>query len=186
MQISLNWCQGTPVYPGIRRKAFFISKSDIAQWPPLFKEGVTEFAYYEAAIRLKADAFWKTIDILPEKSQLTSEAQGEAPSQTQLNKLVLVHPGTGVKASSATMLNNDDLVFAVFDMNGHIRIVGNDRWTTKTTVAQDLGQGATGTTSTTINVEATDVCTAPFYFADILTEEGSFTPEVIIKNPLSR
>jgi hypothetical protein len=46
-------------------------------------------------------------------------------------------------------------------------------WNTKTTVAQDLGQGATGTTSTTINAEATDVVPAPFYEGTIETEDGT-------------
>ena len=41
-----------------------------------------------------------------------------------------------------------------------------------TTVAQDLGQGATGTTGTTINVEASDECPAPFYEGIITTEDG--------------
>ena len=57
-------------------------------------------------------------------------------------------------------------------MKGNFRVLGNDKWTTKATVAQDLGQGATGTTSTTINVEATDEVPAPFYKGTIETEDG--------------
>ena len=51
-------------------------------------------------------------------------------------------------------------------------LLGNDKWSTKSTVAQDLGQGATGTTSTTISVEATDEVPAPFYKGTIETEDG--------------
>ena len=58
-------------------------------------------------------------------------------------------------------------------MRGKYRVVGSDKWLTKTTVAQDLGQGPTGTTSTTINVEATDECPAPFYEGEIVTEDGT-------------
>ena len=59
------------------------------------------------------------------------------------------------------------------DMNTLIRqILGNDKWNTKATVAQDLGQGATGTTSTTISVEATDEVPAPFYVGTLETEDG--------------
>ena len=120
-----------------------------------------------------ADATWKYIDILPDKSQLTSEAQGELPSQTQLNKLVAVHSGVGKEASAAAAyINNTDNVFVVEDMKGNYRVLGNDKWTTKATVAQDLGQGATGTTSTTINVEATDEVPAPFYVGKLDTEDG--------------
>ena len=67
-------------------------------------------------------------------------------------------------------------MFLVEDMRGAFRVVGSDKWPTKTTVAQDLGQGATGTTSTTINVEASDECPAPFYAGIIATEDGDINP----------
>jgi hypothetical protein len=122
---------------------------------------------------LKADAKWQYIDILPDKSQLTSEAQGELPSQTQLNKLTAVHPGVGEEASAAAAyINNNDNVFVVQDMKDKYRVVGSEKWLTKSTVAQDLGQGATGTTSTTINAEATDEVPAPFYVGTLATEDG--------------
>ena len=57
-------------------------------------------------------------------------------------------------------------------MKGFFRVVGCDMWQTKATVNQDLCQGPTGTTSTTINVEASDECPAPFYMSIIETEEG--------------
>ncbi len=42
----------------------------------------------------------------------------------------------------------------------------------KNTVAQDLGQEVTGSTSTTIAVEASNLVSAPFFNGVILTEEG--------------
>lgn len=175
IQKSLAWCQGTPELPGVKRRVYYITKQDIVKWPTLPHDanGRLTAAAYEGSFTLKADATWKYIDILPDKSQLTSEAQGEVPSQTQLNKLTLVHPGVGEEASAASAyLNNGDNVFIVQDMKGKYRVVGSDQWTTKTTVAQDLGQGATGTTSTTISAEATDECPAPFYTGTINTEDG--------------
>ncbi len=75
-----------------------------------------------------------------EKSQLTSEPQGEYPSQTQLNKLVAVHPGVGEDATEATsFLNNDDNVFIAQDMEGKYRVIGSEKWMNKTTASQDLG-----------------------------------------------
>ena len=52
-------------------------------------------------------------------------------------------------------------------------MVGADLYSTKTTVAHDLGQGATGTASTTITAEAPDVVAAPFYEGEIVTEDGT-------------
>ncbi len=147
--------------------------SCVSATPPRDELGRPTSSVLVGSFTLAADAKWKYIDILPDKSQLTSEAQGESPSQTQLNKLVAVHPGVGPEASdAAASINNSDNIFVVEDMKGNYRVVGNDKWTTKSTVAQDLGQGATGTTSTTINAEATDEVPAPFYVGTLETENG--------------
>ncbi len=175
LQRSLAWCQGTPELPGVKRRIYYLAKSEIVTWPTLPRDaqGRPTSAILTGSFALKADAKWKYIDILPDKSQLTSEAQGELPSQTQLNKLTAVHPAVGEEASAAAAyLNNSDNVFLVQDMKGCWRVVGSYRWLTKTTVAQDNGQGATGTTSTTIAVEATDEVPSPFYYGVIETEQG--------------
>lgn len=175
IQKSLGWCQGTPELPGVKRRIYYLSSSFIAGYPQLPRDelGRVTSSVLAGSFVLAADAKWKYIDILPDKSQLTSEAQGEFPSQTQLNKLVAVHPGVGQEASAAAAyINNTNNVFIVEDMKGGYRVLGNDKWNTKSTVAQDLGQGATGTTSTTINVEVTDEVPAPFYVGVIETEDG--------------
>ncbi len=175
IQKSLGWCQGTPELPGVRRRIYYLAKSFIVTFPQLPRDdmGRPISSVLEGSFVLAADAQWKYIDILPDKSQATSEAQGELPSQTQLNKLTAVHPGVGEEASAAAAyINNTDNVFIIQDMKGAYRVFGNDKWMTKATVAQDLGQGATGTTSTTISIEATDEVPAPFYIGTLETEEG--------------
>lgn len=175
LQKSLKWCEGTPVLPGVRRRMFYLSKSAIAAWPTLPKDeqGRPTSAEYQGDFTLVADVKWKYIDVLPSKSQLVSEAQGEMPSQTQLNTLTAVHPGVGVDATAAAAyLNNSDNVFLVPDAMGKYRVVGCEMWESTTTVAQDLGQGPTGTASTTITCKASDVVPAPFYSGKIETEDG--------------
>ena len=177
---SLAWCQGTPELPGIKRRIYYIGKDQIVKWPTLAHDnrGRLTAAAYVGNFVLAADANWKYIDILPDKSQLTSEAQGEYPSMTQLNKLTAVHPGVGVDASAlAAYVNNNDCVYLVETVPGKFRVVGSEAWLVKSTVAQDLGQGPTGTTNTTLSVEATDECPAPFYFGKIETEDGIIQPE---------
>ena len=179
LQKSLAWCQGRPELPGVKRRIYYISKYDILKWPTLPHDanGRLIGSAYQGDFVLRADASWKYIDIIPDKSQLTSEAQGEYPSQTQLNKLVAVHPSVGSDATAAAAyLNNNDNVFLVEDMKGAFRVVGSDKWQTKTTVTQDLGQGAAGSASTTINVEASDECPAPFYAGKIATDDGTINP----------
>ncbi len=116
IQVSIGWCQGSPVLPGIRRRLYYISKSQIVKFPSLAydKRGRVISMILRGKFVLAADATWKYIDILPEKSQATSEPQGEYPSQTQLNKLTAVHPSTGIEASAAAAyINNTDCVFMV-------------------------------------------------------------------------
>ena len=175
IQQSLAWCQGTPELPGIKRRIYYISKDQIVAWPTLTYDALGRLtsAAYSGSFVLAADATWKFIDILTDKSQLTSDPQGEFPSQTQLNKLVAVHPSVGVEASAlSAYVNNNDCVYLVETVRGQFRVVGSEKWQVKSTVAQDLGQGATGTTRTTLNVEATDECPARFSYGETVTEDG--------------
>lgn len=172
---SLTWCEGRPVLPGIRRRLYYTAKSNITKWPTLSTDefGRPTSAVLSGSFEMAADKVFKHIDVLVDKSGLTSEAQGEAPSQTQLNKLVAVHPAVDEAATmAAAYLNNSDVVCLIQDMDGKFRMLGNEKWQGKATVAQDNGQGATGTASTTINIEHTDLIPAPFYEGSIATEDG--------------
>lgn len=35
IQKSLAWCQGTPEYAGVRRRIYYLAKSEIVVWPLL-------------------------------------------------------------------------------------------------------------------------------------------------------
>ena len=166
IQHSLNWCQGKPQYSGIRSRLYFTARANIVQWPQIQKDanGRLLSAVYDGDFVLAADADWLYMDILSEKSQLTSEPQGEFPGQSQLNKLVAVHPGVEADATAAAAwFNNNETVFLVEDVEGNFRVVGHKDYPIKVTVTQDLGQGPTGSTSTTVTVEAVDDVPAPFY-----------------------
>ena len=178
LQKSLDWCEGTPQYPGIRRRLYYINKNLIVEWPTLDRDefGRIIDAHYMGAFTLAADAAWQYIDINIDKSTVTSEPQGEVPSQTQLNKATFVHNGIDAEATAAAgYLNNADCVFVYEDMIGHFRVLGNNKWRTKITVNQDQGQG-TNPASTTISVEVTDMIAPPFYVEGLETEDGEVFP----------
>ena len=125
LQRSVAWCQGPPELPGVRRRLYYTAKSNIATWPtlPHDAKGRVTASSYSGSFALLADAKWYYIDILADKSQLSSDGQGEVPSQTQLNKLTAVHPGVGPEAADmAAYLNNNDNVFVVQDMRGRYRV----------------------------------------------------------------
>lgn len=178
LQKSLDWCEGTPQYPGIRRRLYYINKNLIELWPTLERDdfGRVIDAHYLGAFTIAADAAWQYIDINIDKSTVTSEPQGEVPSQTQLNKATFVHNGIDAEATAAAgYLNNADCVFVYEDMIGHFRVLGNNKWRTKITVNQDQGQG-TNPASTTISVEVTDMIAPPFYVEGLETEDGEVFP----------
>ncbi len=175
LQKSLAWCEGMPQYPGIRRRVYFCSKSLIVAFPTLTRDtfGRATSGSLTGSFTLAADAEWQYLDINIDKSTVTSEAQGENPSQTQLNKATFVHNGVDAEAAAAAgFLNNSDTVYVYQDMAGNFRVLGNERWQTKTTVAMDQGQG-TNPASTTISVEVTDEIAMPFYTGTLLTADGT-------------
>ena len=178
LQKSLDWCEGAPQYPGIRRRLYYINKNLIVAWPTLERDDFGRIidAHYMGAFTLAADAAWQYIDINIDKSTVTSEPQGEVPSQTQLNKATFVHNGIDAEATAAAgYLNNADCVFVYEDMIGHFRVLGNNKWRTKITVNQDQGQG-TNPASTTITIEVTDMIAPPFYVEGLDTEDGEVFP----------
>lgn len=178
---SVGWCEGTPVLPGIRKRLFYINKKFILAWPTLTKNSIGQVTdpTYKGNFTLAEGAKWQYVDIIADKSAHTSEPQGEYPSMTQLNKLTAVHPGTGEDASLlASVMNNSNNVFICETADGKYRVTGCEMYDIKCTVNQDLGQGATGTASTTINVEATDIIPAPFYNGEIVTEDGTINEGV--------
>lgn len=79
LQQSLEWCMGTPELPGIRKRIYYIAKNQVVKWPPLDRDDNrrAKTAALTGNFTLTADAKWKFIDILADKSQLTSEAQGK-------------------------------------------------------------------------------------------------------------
>lgn len=188
LQKSLDWQQGVPELPGVQGRVYYLSKGSIGSWPklPVDSAGRPTSAAYAGDFTLLGESKWLAIDVMPDKSKLTSDAQGELPSQTQLNKLELLHPSVGPEATAASAyLNNSDNVFLVQDMKGRWRVVGSPYYMTKTTVTQDNGQGPTGTASTTIAVEATDLVAAPFYTGTIVTEAGTIVTKTGGINPKS-
>lgn len=172
---SQEWCRGEVILPGIRTRLYFASKSDIVKWPTKSKEATSakDLVTYVGDFTLAADTKWKFIDVLTKKSPVTSEAQGDVPSVTTLNKATLVHPGFEEEATAfAKQANNDDLVFLIQQRNGKWRVLGSEAFETVTKVSQSIGGDVTDEAGTTLEIEATDVCPAPFYIGKIETEDG--------------
>lgn len=178
---SLDFCAGTTVLPGIRQKIYGISKRDIKTWPTLpsvpAANDMKSIAVYSGNFELQADKKWLFISLAPNKGKISSEPQGDVPARTFLNKIEgAVHPETDEMAAAfSRQAVADDMVFLVQQRNGKFRVVGCEAFPTTVSPSMDSGEGVDGDFGTTFEVEATDVCPAPFYPGTIETEDGDIS-----------
>lgn len=175
IQKTIDWCEGTPEIGGVSREVYYACISDIVDEAkiPVDKKGRPTSATLQGEYKFAADCVAQRIDILPEKSKFSSDPQGEYPSQSQLDKLNLYHPSIGPVATAACCyINNAPCIFWFKDSQGRWRVVGSKRFPIKNTVTQDGGEGPTGSPSTVINVESTNIVSAPYYTGKLLTVDG--------------
>lgn len=174
---AMKYCQGTPVTPGVKRRAYFVSIGDILAWPkiPVDELERPTSSVYTGAFTLAEGKKWLPLDHLPNKAEFKSEAQGEEPSRTFKINGTFVHPKIDEEAATAaTSLLNTRIVVLVEDMRGNFRVIGCEKYDgALVSPARDNGQGATGTAGTTIAVEASDPVETPFYPGPIVTEDGT-------------
>ncbi len=172
---DMKYCQGTPVTPGIKRRAWFASVGDIMGWPksPSMNSAVPLLRFMTASSPRRGREM-APLDHLPGKAEFKSETQGEEPSRTFKVSGTFVHPKIDEDAATAaTSLLNTRVVVLVEDMRGKYRVIGCEKYDgALVSPSRDNGQGATGTAGTTILVEADDPVETPFYTGPIDTEDG--------------
>lgn len=173
---SLPFCKGKTILPGIRSRLYYVPKRDIVSWPTLpdtAKTDMSELATYEGDFTLASDKHWNFIDLVDNKGKIESESQGDKPARSFINKTSVVHPETDEYATGfARQANSDDFVYLIQVRNGKFRVLGCEAFSTDTKPKQDSGEGVTGDFGTTLDIEATDACPAPYYKGKIVTKEG--------------
>ena len=170
--------------PGIRGSVYYIPKKDIVAWPTLpsatgdDSQHMANLATYVGNFTLAADKTFLKLDVVDKLSSISSEAQGDQPCITSLNKATFLHPGTKEQVTGfVRQANCDDLVYIVFEKDGKARVIGNEMYQTTTKASQASGSQPTDSAGTTIEVEVTDVCPAPFYPGIIHTADGDISGE---------
>lgn len=178
---DMRYCQGVPVTPGIKRRAWFLSVGAIVNWPkiPVDEFGRPTSSIYDGPFTLAEGEKWRPLDHLPRKADFKSESQGEEPSRTFKVTGSFIHPKIDESAATAaTSLINTRIVVLVEDMRGKYRVIGCEQYDgALVSPSRDNGQGATGTAGTTILVEADDPVETPFYTGPIVTEDGIINEE---------
>lgn len=174
---NLEWCQGKPVYAGIKRKIYLALVCDIVVWPEIARDasGRPSSATLTGNFVLAEGKKWTVLEHEPSKAEPNSESQGEYPGKTFKNALTAVCPEVGPDATLAlALMQNAEVVAIAEDMEGRYRVYGNKRWGgAKVDPSQALGAAPTGSTASTVKIEATDEIPAPFYTGAIATAEGT-------------
>lgn len=173
---EMDWADGSLQLPGIKKEVYAIAKRNIVGWPTLGDTVTTamgELAAYAGSFTLAANKKWQKVGVVIEESPVKSNSQGSKPSKTFLVEATFQHNGVGQAATGfARQANNDDLVYLVNTKTNEWRVIGNEIFESNTDVEQDLGGAVTGKMGTKITVKVTDVCPAPFYTGEIVTEAG--------------
>ncbi len=174
---SLNYCPGETVLPGIRNQVYCISKRDIVTYPTLPEFGadvaMNTTSVYVGNFVFAAEKKAQRIDMVLNKGQVEWEVQGEDPAITFLNKATLSHPKTDEAAAAFQRLAaHDDLIYFVQVRSGKWRVLGNEMFNTVTKPKGSTGEGTTGESGSQFEIEATDVCPAPFYVGTLDTVDG--------------
>ncbi len=167
---SIEQCPGRRNMPGIRRRIYYIDKMDIAAWPALPRpgdenKGMADMAVYEGDFVLKADKYFKFLDLKPESSNAGWEPVGEGiGSKMNNNKITAIVSGTSndVKGFSRMAINGD-LVYVYQNADGRFCVVGNEAYTCDTGSTGETGSTATDATTTTLEIHCYDECPAPTY-----------------------
>ena len=179
---SLKFCKGNPVPVGIRTHVYAISKDDIVKWPELPSTDKVDaktldtLAQYTGDFTLSADKKWLRIDLLDKKGKLEWEISGTKPNVLFLNKITLNHPLYNASAAAfQRMAVADDLAYLVPQRDGKYRVVGCEAYETTTKPSGSTGEGIEGEAGSNFEIEAPDVCPAPFYAGKIETEAGNIS-----------
>jgi hypothetical protein len=175
---DIDFCLGDKSLPGTRNHGYYVPRRDIMTFPRpagSSAEKMEDVAVIKSNIELFADKLWKRFALVPNESEPTAEGQGSYGSKTMLNKITLVLPGTGKKATGfISQLNNDDVVFLIPMADGKCRLFGSPLYQAEVAVSQAFGKGPTDANTTTVEVSVTDEFAAPFYEGEFTTSEGTF------------
>lgn len=167
---SIEACPGQKNMPGIRRRLYYASKSDIATFPklPEIKTGegtnMGTLAVLSGNFTLATEKYWKFIDLKDEASNVTFEPVGENGSRLYNNQANAIVTGMSDEVKGfARQALNDDVVYVYQDRNGKFCVLGNESFKCNTSPSGDTAAEATGAVTTTLAIQVYDECPVPTY-----------------------
>ena len=174
-------CPGAKRLPGTGRKVYLSPRRWITQLakPQLEKAAsMKDYLVIKESHKMVADKKFIVAYLSTDKSNFSSESQGENGSKTMLNKLALTFPGTEEEQSAlASMLLNEDIIALIPQRNGKCRQYGDDNFECSVAPSQSSGSSVTDETNTTVELSVGCETLPPFYYGDIPTSEGTYSGE---------
>lgn len=169
---DLDYLRNKPNIPGIKAYVYFAPKADILTWPTLAAApaSLADLGQYAAGnIVMKTGKQFFKIGTVSQKGKADSETQGEAGSQSFVNKLTFqassLEPAYVGFASKAIY---DDLVYIVVDaFTGVKRMMGNEEFETVTKVTATTGDSPTSSKGLTVTAEVPDIAPLLIYQGEI-------------------
>lgn len=174
IQASLEWCEGTSSFAGLRRRVWVCARSNIAAGNILFD---ADAAQYHGTFFCKESSYgFVHYDIDAAKSTAQSSAQGEYPSQTSLDTVTLVIPVAGSRAQRlAQQSNNIDNIYIIEDANGKARILGAEEiWPVDSETEVDYGTAGEGAVSTKLTAKCTNRVPFPEFVGSVQVAEDMY------------
>lgn len=166
-------CPGQKVLPGIRRRIYFVPKSDIAQFPKLPKaddngvEDMAALAKLTGNFTLKADKYFRFIDLKDEASNVTYETVDESKLFNNQANAVVRGQNDEVKGFARQVVE-DDLVYVYQNRDGSFAVLGNEMYETHTSASGDTAAEANGAKTATFAIQCYDECPVPTYTGMLL------------------
>lgn len=174
---SIDACPGKKNMPGIRRRLYYIPKTDIANWPELPEVGGNESSMKDLAV-LKGDftlaegKFFRHIDLKDEASNVTFESVGENGTKLFNNQANAIVVGQSDEVKGfARQAVNEDLVYVYQNRNGSFAVIGNEAFTCQTAPSGDTSAESTGASTTTLAINCYDECPVPTYVGKLPISE---------------
>lgn len=163
---ALNFTPGAANVPGTQQIGYFIPKADITTWPAIDDATNTIATDFTLAV----GKFWIPFYGTQEKGKVDFEPQGEVDNESFLNKASWFHPGQKAEALAfAAQAVQDDLVYALIETDGTIRIVGDEKFKTITKPTGTTGDARSSAKGMTLEISCIGIKPAPIYTGTLPT-----------------
>lgn len=135
---DINWTDGSDNTGGVQQNIYFARLADIETLPePIVNDSTASGSFSQlvtinANIVMKAGKTFFKMYCTLETAGIKSDTQGELDGKSFKNELEFFHPGSQAEALGfAQWAKNSSLIFLVPELDGTVRLLGNNAYPAK-------------------------------------------------------